>query len=382
MVRIASYNVENLFARPKALDVADWSTGRPILAAYEEVNELLTRAVYTPEIKARIVELLVQLDIYYRNAEGAVRRRETQDPVWAWLRKNRGDFDLQPKDKSEDVEIIATGRDSWIGWVELSKESVDEVATRMTARVIKEVDADIITVVEAEDRPALVRFNRDLLGGHYGHVMLIDGNDDRGIDVGVMTKTPFETGTLRSNVDLADDHGIVFSRDCPQYQVYAPSGACVHVLANHFKSQSGGGGEKRARQARAVRNIAQQLVEQGEHVVVLGDLNEGPKVEGQPAENLAELFDVAGPLVSCYSLAHFDTGPRPGTFDSCGLGNRLDYVLISKSLQPAFRGGGVFRKGLWGSRKTRPTAWETYPEIAGREQQASDHAAVYVDLDL
>lgn len=43
MVRIASYNVENLFARPKVFRTNDWSTSEPILAAYEEVNALFRR---------------------------------------------------------------------------------------------------------------------------------------------------------------------------------------------------------------------------------------------------------------------------------------------------------------------------------------------------
>ena len=92
-----------------------------------------------------------------------------------------------------------------------------------------------------------------------------------------------------------------------------------HVLANHFKSQSGGGGTQRQRQAAAVRSIATELVDAGESVVVLGDLNEGPETAGEPPTNLATLFDLAGPLRSCYDLPGFDVGPRLGTFDSCGL---------------------------------------------------------------
>ena len=41
----------------------------------------------------------------------------------------------------EGVEIIAKGRDSWIGWVELAIEPVDERAIRMTARVINDLAA-------------------------------------------------------------------------------------------------------------------------------------------------------------------------------------------------------------------------------------------------
>lgn len=45
-------------------------------------------------------------------------------------------------------------------------------------------------------------------------------------------------------------------------------------------------------------------------------------------------------------------------------------------------GGRIFRKGIWGDRVTRPTAWETYPEMTESVHQASDHAAVVVELDL
>jgi hypothetical protein len=86
--------------------------------------------------------------------------------------------------------------------------------------------------------------------------------------------------------------------------------------------------------------------------------------------------------VSCYDLPGFDTGPRPDTYDDCGLRNRLDYALLSRSLQPTLREGHLFRKGLWGSRKTKPTGWDTCDEMTKPEHQASDHAALVCNLDL
>ena len=71
-----------------------------------------------------------------------------------------------------------------------------------------------------------------------------------------------------------------------------------------------------------------------------------------------------------------------GTFDSCGIRNRLDYVFVTRDLAPAVTAGGLVRTGLWGTRKTRPTDWATYPDMAGHDQQASDHAAVFIDLTL
>jgi endonuclease/exonuclease/phosphatase family metal-dependent hydrolase len=197
-----------------------------------------------------------------------------------------------------------------------------------------------------------------------------------------MTRNGFDIGSIRSNVDKTDSKGIIFSRDCAEYQVRTPNGVVIHVLVNHFKSQSGGGGAKRKRQAKAVRKIVNELVQRGAHVVVLGDLNEGPTVADTQAPNLAMLFENNSPLIDCYSLPGFDLDNRPGTFDSCVLRNRFDYIFISKSLQPYYRAGRVFRKGLWGSRPKRPTLWETYPEITASKEGASDHSAVVIELNI
>lgn len=361
----------------------DWNKGKATLDAYTKVNAMFQKTTYSEVDRKRMRELLVRLDIYARNKHGAIRRKYSRNPRWAWLRKNRGRFDYEPDKETANVEITAEGRGDWIGWVELAKEQANETSTRLTGRVIEDIDADILGVVEAEDRPSLVRFNEEILDDQYGYVMLIDGNDQRGIDVGLMTREGFAIERMRSNVDWKDCKGEVFDRDCPQYEVRTKSDNLVHVLVNHFKSQLGGGGPKRLRQATAVCDVARGLADDGQHVVVIGDLNEGPATKCGHAKNLAPLYGDESPLIDCYSLPKFDTGPRPGTFDSCGISKRLDYIFVSLSLKDAFVSGGVFRKGLWGKRrKTRPSAWETYKAMTGPQDQASDHAAVYVDLDL
>ena len=44
-MRIASYNVENLFNRAKALDQRTWAAGRPILEAFFHARYMLEMAV-------------------------------------------------------------------------------------------------------------------------------------------------------------------------------------------------------------------------------------------------------------------------------------------------------------------------------------------------
>jgi hypothetical protein len=122
--------------RPKTFNATNWSLGWPALNAYREVNALLSNAAYSAVDKQRIRDLFVELDIYSINNNGAIRRKRTQSPCWAWLRKNRGKFDRQPRDSTQNVEIVANGRAGWIGWVELAKEPTDETGTRMTARVM------------------------------------------------------------------------------------------------------------------------------------------------------------------------------------------------------------------------------------------------------
>ena len=61
------------------------------------MNALFKKDAYSPLDKDEMKSLLVELDIYFVNEQGAVRRRETSSPRWAWLRKNRGGFDRQPE---------------------------------------------------------------------------------------------------------------------------------------------------------------------------------------------------------------------------------------------------------------------------------------------
>src|SRR6266498_150295 len=182
-IRLASFNVENLFARAKALNLTTWAEGQPVLAAFDQFNTIIGHAEYSEQDKADMLTALAVMEILTRDRAGRLVMNPDPFSAWALLRENRGDFIKQPR--NGDAEIVASGRSSWIGWAELITEPVDETATRMTAKVINEVAADVQCVVEAEDRPSLVRFNEELLGSRYGHTMLVDGNDPRGIDVGL-----------------------------------------------------------------------------------------------------------------------------------------------------------------------------------------------------
>ena len=58
--------------------------------------------------------------------------------------------------------------------------------------------------------------------------MLVDGNDPRGMDVGLMTRSAEAIVSVRSHVDDCDEAGNpVFSRVCHEYEIALPGGGTL-----------------------------------------------------------------------------------------------------------------------------------------------------------
>lgn len=370
-MRLASYNVENLFNRAKAMNLDGWAEGKPTLEHFAQLNALLGEQTYSEADKKSMVRLLTELGL----------SRSDRGP-FTQLRQNRGSLVKRPR--NAEMIIVANGRADWVGSLELIQAPVDEEAMRNTARVMMDLQADVLAVVEAESRPALRDFNTEIIGGLGGgifsHVMLIDGNDERGIDVGVVTLAGFPIGLMRSHVDDSAPGGSpVFSRDCPEFYLAMPSGARLVLLVNHLKSKGYGSladsAKKRLAQATRVKEIYESLIEQGEqYIAVVGDFNDTPD-----SDALKPLLEDST-LKDAFTHERFDDGGYPGTYGSCTAANKIDYLLLSPALFLKVTAGGVLRKGMWPG--VRPVRWETYPQLTKKINAGSDHAAVWVDLDI
>ncbi len=370
-MRLAVYNVENLFDRAKAMNLASWDEGRPVLEKFAALNALLGQISYSAADQARMAELMIELGL-----------EKSDTGPFVILRRNRGGLLKRPR--TGGITITAEGRADWVGSFELRDEPINEHSMRNTARVMIDLKADVLGVVEAESRPVLWAFNTEILpalgGEPFRHVMLIDGNDERGIDVGLMSRNGHPIGKMRSHVDdrLANDQP-VFSRDCPEFEVTTPMGARLVVMVNHLKSKGYGGtaasNARRKAQAERVAEIYRELIATGtEHIAVIGDLNDTPG-----SDPLKPLVD-GTTLQDIFGHPAFDDGGYPGTYGLCNATNKIDYMLLSPSLFAKVSAGGVFRKGMWPG--SRPKRWDVYPEVARPADAGSDHAALWVDLDI
>lgn len=370
-MRLAVYNVENLFDRPRAMNLATWAEGKPILQRFAALSELLGEVNYTAARKAKMAQLMIELGLEKRD-----------DSRFVILRRNKGQLLRRPK--TGGIEIVASGRADWAGSLELVEEPVDEIAMRLTARVIADLKADVLAIVEAESRPVLKEFSDLLVKAEGGvpmrHVMVIDGNDPRGIDVGLMSNKAHPIGQMRSHVDDRDAQGrTIFSRDCPEFEIQLPSGQSLWVLVNHLKSQGFGtkaaNDARRRAQAERVKAIYEERVAQGHDLVaIVGDLNDLP--DSAPLAPLLAQTD----LKDIFAHPSFDNGGFPGTWGLCNANNKLDYILLSPKLWQKVAGGGVMRQGMWPGKQ--PARWSVYPELDDEKHAASDHAALWVDLQL
>ena len=349
-VKIATFNCENLFNRPKVFAPGGKRT-----------DELLGFAA--------------QLQNQLRNA---VFDHAAIDALKQKLRGYVTINDVRGKHTSTH------GADEWLGWIEFTKAEVDDVAVENTARVIADVNADIICLMEVENRTRLQQFHDELLfpkfllgagSAPYQHVLLVDGNDGRGIDVALLSRLP--VNWLRSHIHeqlLYFGRRVpTFSRDCLEVQLRLPGRRNLYLLVNHLKSQGYSGGNdpqgklRRLGQAERVAEIAGQYRLQSDYVVVAGDLNsDGRDGSLEPLLTNQQLYNVNQEL-SPEERGTFRTGKQ-----------QLDYLLVSQALRQKLRSVMVERRGIWS--KTRATRGLCYPTVISDRTAASDHGAVSAEF--
>jgi endonuclease/exonuclease/phosphatase family metal-dependent hydrolase len=263
--------------------------------------------------------------------------------------------------------------------------------TAEIARRIREMDIDVLAVQEVEHIEILRQFNRDQLGGLYAHVALIEGNDPRMIDVGVLSKLPL--GPLVSHQtathpDAPQDR--VFGRDLLAVRVLDTQGNKLLTVYNtHMKSHFvpfGGDQEagaaranlRRRRQAQTVARILSAEERKGARFVLLGDMNDPPD-----SPDLAPMLVVDGePMVNGLALAVETRMAKPET---PGQGPGPVTALWTHRYNPPGAAPPIYElfDQVWLSRALAPCLQAAYIDRRTRHGgDGSDHDPAWVVLDV
>lgn len=155
---------------------------------------------------------------------------------------------------------------------------------------INEMDLDVLAVQEVEDIDTLKAFNRDHLQKLYRFVTLIEGNDSRLIDVGLLSKYPVGAVTSWQHAVHKDSPARpVFGRDLLEVQVLSRDRKKIlfTLFNNHLKSHFCDfrenkakcikkNNKRRKRQSDMIAQIVRKQTRPTSRFIILGDMNDPP----------------------------------------------------------------------------------------------------------
>lgn len=350
MIRVASFNCENLFSRPKIFETSR-SKSEKLLGWVDELNQELSKDTFDQN---KIKDLKSKLKYYVTVND--IRGKHTR----------------------------VQGVNEWLGWISFKRKPANEAAIHNIGKVLHAVDADIVALIEVENRPLLQDFHDEFLwkrffnkksNKEYGEIFLIDGNDNRGIDVAVMSRKPINYLKSHINDRTTYDGKKVrtFSRDCLQVGVQASPSEEIHLLINHFKSMGYSPSndpqseKRRWGQSKRVVEIVNTFDLDNEYVIVAGDLNSAPdKWSIEPLSKHNKLYNAN--LEIPYN--------QRGTYRYNTGRNQLDYLWLSNALKSKLSKFHIERRGTYTARGPN------FPTVTGRVNEASDHAAIYADFNI
>ena len=359
-MRIATFNTENLFSRAKVLNFRNNAEGDKILKQIAGLQAELEKKVYD---KAAILKLYNQLKNYIE------------------IQENRGKLFKRQLFAIKGVQ--ANGVDDWDGTICFKREKFSETTRTNTAKVLKAVAADIQCLVEVESREVMHNFNADVLTAKkFPYNILVDGNDPRGIDVGILSKYPIKN--IRTHIfdkEKPTSRSFLFSRDCLEVELEISKNQSLHILCNHFKSKGYSSSQKdankrRGLQADKVKEILQTNYDlTKDWVVVIGDFNDTP--DSKPLQQLLNTANLTDVLQLKFGN---DFDKRYTYFYKKKM--QIDFILVSKPLSNLFIDAGVERRGMFELNELSNGEEKRFDTVTAPANAASDHAAVWVDLNI
>ena len=150
------------------------------------------------------------------------------------------------------------------------------------AATIRQLNADVLALMEVENRGVLERFTRTLLPDMgYDNIVLFEGNDGRGIDVALLSRLPVGPVTSYRHLAFPLPGGgqTHFRRDLLRVRIEPPGLPPFDAFVVHLKSKRGeaqGSAPIRQAEASEIRHICDQILNEdaSARFVICGDFND------------------------------------------------------------------------------------------------------------
>ncbi len=166
-----------------------------------------------------------------------------------------------------------------------------ESQQKAIAQRIDAMDVDVLAVQEVENQDALREFNRNCLSNPYPYQVLIEGNDPRFIDVGLLSRFPVANVTSHRFEVHPDRTEPVFGRDLLQVDVFNSTRKrrLFTLFINHLKSKfvpffvrdkeaaQLANTLRRTMQVETIARVVEGQTRPNSRYVVLGDMNDAPE---------------------------------------------------------------------------------------------------------
>lgn len=246
---------------------------------------------------------------------------------------------------------------------------------KLTAKAIKDTGADIIGLQEVENLDTLKTFQSRFIKS-FPFQYLVDGNDPRFIDIGVLSK--YKAKYIRTHQFDKKGTTRIFSRDCLELE-FDINGTPLTIFVNHFKSMLGGREQTMAKRKRQAERVVEIIKEKfgndpsNDNFIVMGDLNDFlPSTGLKPLVSQPWLENVLARLPQQDQWTHW--------WDAEKSVSQLDYLLLSKRLSTNNPNAIpiVVRKGM--PSKATQYAGPRYPGVGALRPAASDHCPLAIKI--
>lgn len=375
-MKIALFNIQNIFHRHISL-MERYNVDNKV-GWIEEFETLLTQPNRTHRDydRMRILSYFLGFDDVGKTPYFTMKNTLGQ----LWLKKG------------VDAEIPkASHLTNWEGWAKIDSKPIDEVAILNKAKVIKEVDPDILILLEIEDRASLVQFNRHFLSSKenspYTETVFLETNDSYNRGIGLLAKEDFNLESIRTHVnDLGDQGDPIFDMDLQEYRFRTNSGPSLDILCSHFTNNNYEPDffvDRQKKQSEYIAKLfAKKQIDASTHSVFMGTLNAPAYSNAITAitKNIS-LSDITKHPSFTVDL---DKGKDAGYYrlGAYRMGVNIkqrDYLMLSNGLFSTIENCGLVRKGMWYKKQPQ---WNIFGSIKNEGHAASEHPLLWCRLNI